>query len=121
MPFVVPVVMMRHLRKRQEPVWKSKFYGAFVLNCRIVLHAIDVTPARWRGDAGSSQLDRAMTAASSPRNDRVKNCRVHPTHWLISTQPLASLDITLTQGNVKLHASHQRFGSAIVVLGRLVR
>ncbi len=24
------------------PVWKSKFYGAFVL------HAIDATPARWR-------------------------------------------------------------------------
>ena len=24
-------------------------------------------------------------AASSPGNDLVKNCRVHPTHWLIST------------------------------------
>ena len=63
-----------------------KFYGAFVLNHRVVLHAIDATPARWRGDAGSSPLDRARTAASSPRNDLVKNCRVHPTHWLISTQ-----------------------------------
>ena len=31
------------------------------------LHAIDATRARWRGDAGSSQLDRARTAASSPR------------------------------------------------------
>ena len=51
-------------------VWESKFYGAFVLNYRVVLHAIDATPARWRGDAGSSPLDRA----------------VHPTHWLISTQ-----------------------------------
>jgi hypothetical protein len=60
-------------------VWKSKFYGAFVLNHRVVLHAIDATPVRWRGDAGSSPLDRARTAASSPRN-------VHPTHWLISTQ-----------------------------------
>ena len=30
-------------------------------------------PARWRGDAGSSPLDRARTAASSPRNDSVKN------------------------------------------------
>ena len=69
-----------------RPVWKSKFYGAFVLNHRVVLHAIDATPARWRGDAGSSPLDRARTAASSPRNDLVKNCRVHPTHWLISTQ-----------------------------------
>ena len=49
-----------------------------VLNLRVVLHAIDATPARWRGDAGSSPLD--------PRNDLVKNYRVHPTHWLISTQ-----------------------------------
>ena len=38
---------------------------------RVVLHAIDATPARWRGDAGSSPLDRARSAA---------------THWLISTQ-----------------------------------
>jgi hypothetical protein len=61
-------------RKRlaSRPVWKSKFYGAFVLNRRVVLHAIDATPARWRGDAGSSPLDRART--------------VHLTHWLISTQ-----------------------------------
>ena len=45
------------------PVWKSKFYGAFALNHCVVLHAIDATPARWRGDAGSSPLDRARTAA----------------------------------------------------------
>ena len=51
---------------RVPSVWKSKFYGAFVLNRRVLLHAIDATPARWRGDAGSSPLDRARTAASSP-------------------------------------------------------
>ena len=45
-----------------------------MLNHRVVLHAIDATPARWRGDAGSSPLDGASTAASSPRNDFVKNC-----------------------------------------------
>ena len=67
-------------------VWKPKFYGAFVLNHRVVLHAIDAMPARWRDEADSSLLDRARTAASSPRNDLVKNCRVHPIHWLISTQ-----------------------------------
>ena len=67
-------------------MWKSKFYCAFVLNLRVDLNAIDATPARWRGDAGSSPLDGARTAASSPRNDVVKNYRVHPTHWLISTQ-----------------------------------
>ena len=48
-------------------MWKSKFYGAFVLNHRVVLHAIDATPARWCGDAGSSPLDRARTAASALR------------------------------------------------------
>ena len=71
---------------QSRAVWKSKFYGTFVLNHRVVLHAIDATPARWRGDAGSSPLDRARTAASSPRNDLVKSCRVHLTHWLIFTQ-----------------------------------
>ena len=34
-------------------VCKSKFYGAIVLNRRVDLYAIDATPARWRGDAGS--------------------------------------------------------------------
>ena len=63
-----------------------KIYGASVLNRRVVLHTIDATPARWRGDAGSSPLDGASTAASSPRNDLVKNYQVHPTHWLNSTQ-----------------------------------
>ena len=37
------------------------------------LHAIDAAPARRRGDAGSSPLDG-----------------MHPTHWLISTQPLTT-------------------------------
>ena len=42
---------------------------------RVVLHAIDATPARWRGGAGSSPLDRTRTAASLSRNDLVKNCQ----------------------------------------------
>ena len=37
---------------------------------RVVLHAIDATPARWRGDVGSSPLDGTSTAASSPRCTR---------------------------------------------------
>ena len=57
-----------------------KIYGAFVLNHRVVLHAIDATPARRRGGVNSSPLDRARTAALSPRNDLVKNYRVNPTH-----------------------------------------
>ena len=55
----------------------QKFYGAFVLNHRVFLHAIDATPARWRGDASSLPLDRARTAA---RND------LHPKHWLTCAQ-----------------------------------
>ena len=35
-----------------QAVWKSRFYGAFVL------HAIDATPARRRGGAGSSPCTR---------------------------------------------------------------
>ena len=34
----------------QEAAQKSKFYGSIVLNHRVVLHAIDATPARWHGD-----------------------------------------------------------------------
>ena len=60
-------------------VQKSKFYGAFVLNLRVDFHAIDASPARWRGDAGSSPLDGASTATSSPRNDLVKNYRAPDT------------------------------------------
>ena len=50
----------------------NQIYGAFVLNRRVDLHAIDATPARWRGDVGSSPLDGASAATSSPRNDLVK-------------------------------------------------
>jgi len=62
-----------------------------VLNRLVDLHAIDAPPARWRGGAGSSQLDGARAAAPSPRDDFVKSYRVHPTHWLISTQVLIAL------------------------------
>ena len=44
-------------------MWKSKFYGAFVLNHRVVLHAIDATPARWRRGVGLTPLDSVITAA----------------------------------------------------------
>ena len=35
---------------------------------RVLLYAIDATPARWRGDVGSSPLDGASAATSSPRS-----------------------------------------------------
>ena len=68
-------------------------FTARSLNLRVDLDAIDATPARRRGGAGSSPLDRISTAASSLRNDLVKNFRVHPTHWLISTQVAAGADL----------------------------
>ena len=49
-----------------------KIYGAFVLNHRVVLHAIDATPARRRGGVFCRRPSQT-----------------HPTHWLISTQASA--------------------------------
>jgi hypothetical protein len=64
---------------------KSKVHGAFVLNRRVALHAIDATPARWRGDGGSSLLDGASTAASSPSNDfHTGGSRCSGTRFLLS-------------------------------------
>ena len=45
------------IKTKWGAVWKSKFFGAFVLILRVNLHAIDAPSARWRGDAGSSSLD----------------------------------------------------------------
>jgi len=42
----------------------NQIYRAFVLNRRVDLHAIDATPARWRGGAGSSPLDGTSAATS---------------------------------------------------------
>ena len=52
-----------------------------VLACVEIKFTARSSPARRRGDAGSSPLDRR----ASPRNDLVKNCRVHLKHCLIST------------------------------------
>ena len=50
--------VQRLLRLRRD-LCGNQIYGAFVLNRRVDLHAIDATPARWRGDVGSSPLDGA--------------------------------------------------------------
>ena len=44
------------------------------------LHAIDATPARWRGDVGSSPRDGASSAASSSRNG-TRHTRLFPHRW----------------------------------------
>ena len=54
----------RILTESWVPVRTSKLYGAFVLNRRVDLHAIDATPARWRGEIGSSPLDGASAVTS---------------------------------------------------------
>ena len=46
-----------------EDLCGNRIYGAFVLNRRVDLHAIDATPARWRGDVGSSPLDGPSAVA----------------------------------------------------------
>ena len=76
------MLLRRLLELSFGPVWKSNL-RAFVLNRRVDLHAIEQVSRRWRGDVGSSPLDGASAATSSPRNDLVK---VHPTHGLIFTQ-----------------------------------
>ena len=45
-----------------EACVEIKILRRVLLNCRVDFHAIDATPARWRGDAGSSPLDRARSA-----------------------------------------------------------
>ena len=59
-------------------VWKSKFDGV------CARHRRDACSMAWR--CRFLAADRARAVASSPRNDLVKYCRVHPTDWLISTQ-----------------------------------
>ena len=49
-----------------------------VLNRRVDLHAIDATPARWRGDVGCSPLDGASASDA-----------------LISTQAIATNDVAI--------------------------
>ena len=93
-----------------KSAWSRAACSDLCGNHRVVLHAIDATPARWRGDAGSSPLDQARTAASSPGNDLVKNCRVHPTHWLISTQTATRIGASSTPANSKSRTACARGG-----------
>ena len=51
------------LKTMHVAVHQSTFYGAF--NRRVDIHAIDATPARLRGGAGSPPLDRVSTIAFS--------------------------------------------------------
>ena len=56
---------------------KSKFYDAFVLNCRVDLHAIDATSARWRHWLISAQVrvlyhDSTMRIFESPLTSQDK-------------------------------------------------
>ena len=54
------------LESVSKSVWKSTFYGAFVLNRRVDLHAIDAPPARWRGVS----VPHRSTEPAQPRHRR---------------------------------------------------
>ena len=80
-----------------------KLYGAFVLILPVNLQAIDATPARWRGDAGSSPLGRARTAAaSSPRND--------------STQVVNTIHLAHFSPNIKRYKLKRKLKAAVFAI-----
>ena len=70
----LPFIMILGFQATGVILCGNQIYGAFVLNRRVDLHAIDATPVRWRGDAGSSPLDRA-SAATPSRTDLGKSTR----------------------------------------------
>ncbi len=55
----------------------------------------DVSTRAWC--CGLSPIDSVSTAASSPRKDRVKNYRWHPTHWLICEQATKGISTVKAQ------------------------
>ena len=63
-----------------NPLARPPLVNDFGAKVRRMCENQNFTARAWRGDAGSSPLDGTRTAAPSPRNDFVKNYRVHPTH-----------------------------------------
>ena len=49
---------------------RAQLHVGDCVEIKFTLHAIDATPARWRGDVGSSPLDGASAATSSPKCTR---------------------------------------------------
>ena len=84
-------------RRARDPVHKSNCRGASPPLLNHGSHAIDATPARWRGGVGLTPLDWVITAASPQRNDLVKSYRVHPTHRLICAQARARTPRQITE------------------------
>ncbi len=75
-----------------DTVWKSKFYGVFVLNHRVVLHAIDATPARRRGSVCLSRRDSASTVDAPDalidfHTGRTSRCSGGKGPWTRPTRP----------------------------------
>ena len=79
------IVHRRQFRARLPPV-EPPAAPRHARRCSVRKSNVDATPARWRGGLGLSLIDSASAATPSPRNDLVKNHRVHPTHWLICAQ-----------------------------------
>ena len=62
-------------------------------NRRGASHAIDATPAQWRGGVCLAPLDSGTKVAFSTRNDFAKKYRVRPTHCLICAQVRSGRDL----------------------------
>ena len=62
-------------------------------NRRGASHAIDATPAQWRGGVCVTPLDSGTKVAFSTRNDFAKKYRVRPTHCLICAQVRSGRDL----------------------------
>ena len=91
----------RQTTSRREPV----------LNHRVDLHAIDATPARWRGDAGSSPLDASQDGrviaekASSTRRPPTLYGAIVPQLEHAALRP----QVPLPEGAVRRAAGGQAF------------
>ena len=78
--YLAPEPRTRHAHRALADGAPHHVHACVEIKYTLFVQAIDATPARWRGDAASLLLDGASAASSSPRNDLVKNYRVHPPH-----------------------------------------
>ena len=85
-----------------------KIYGAFVLNRRVVLHAIDATPARWRG-ARRSQASDTVT----PVDFRTGNATCQHDHWRRGHKQMCKK--IHRGGNAEQYHANKKYKEAVAV------
>ena len=97
----------RYFKMSLWPVWKSKFYGAFVLNRRVVLHAIDAT----------ALLD-GVAMRVPPRESRTRDASSAPDALVDFTQPVAVV-LPLDQKVAVVPHLESDQGAGVVRVGEL--